>query len=231
MLDFERYEVMTFDCYGTLIDWEPGIIDAVNGILRAHGLELSGEKILKIYAALESRAEAREFKNYKSVLRAVVEGMAIILKFEPSEEELGRLHESLKQWEPFPDTVEALKALGRRFKLAVISNVDDDLFAFTNERLGIDFDWVVTSEQVRAYKPSLQNFRDALEKIGVRRDGVVHVAESLYHDIAPAKELGLTTVWINRRGGYEGNGATPRAYAEPDLEVPDLSALVELIGD
>jgi 2-haloacid dehalogenase len=140
------------------------------------------------------------------------------------------LADSLGHWEPFPDTVEALRALKSRYKLAIISNVDDGLFALTACRLGVEFDWIITAEQVGTYKPSRRNFEVALERMGVPREKLLHAAESLFHDVVPAKELGLSTVWVHRRSGKEGFGATPPADAEPDFVVPDLETLATELG-
>lgn len=118
----------------------------------------------------------------------------------------------------------------RKYKLAIISNVDDDLFAFSAQRLEVVFDWVITAQQAKTYKPSLNNFHLAFERIGLPKSKILHVAQSLFHDHVPAKTLGLSTVWINRRHNKPGFGATPPAQAQPDLEVPSLQALVEKIG-
>ncbi len=126
---------------------------------------------------------------------------------------------------PFPDSPEALKLLSRRFKLVILSNVDDDLFALSAKRLGVEFSDVITAQQVGSYKPDVRNFRLMLERTGNHPKRVLHVAQSLFHDIAPAKSLGLTTVWVNRRHDRPGFGATPPAEATPDLEVPDLITL------
>jgi len=131
---------------------------------------------------------------------------------------------------PFADTQPALKALERRFRLAIISNTDDDLFARTNQQLDVAFDWIVTAQQVKSYKPSLNNFRQALARIDLPTKQVLHVAQSLFHDHVPAKQLGLETVWVNRRRGKAGSGASPAADASPDLEVPDLATLVRMSG-
>jgi 2-haloacid dehalogenase len=127
--------------------------------------------------------------------------------------------------------VEALKYLKERYKLAVISNIDDDLFAHSARHLGVPFDWVITAEQVESYKPSLNNFEKAIEIIGAPRGEILHVAQSLYHDIAPAKELGLANVWVNRRHNLKGYGATYPADAVPDLEVPDLATLAMKVAE
>jgi 2-haloacid dehalogenase len=150
--------------------------------------------------------------------------------FEPQPSEVDVLADSLRNWRPFPDTVEALWAMKQRYKLAIISNVDDGLFALTACQLEVEFDWIITAEQAQTYKPSLNNFELALERIGVAPDKLLHTAESLFHDHVPAKELGLSTVWVHRRANKGGFGATPPANAEPDLEVPDLKSLVYLMG-
>jgi 2-haloacid dehalogenase len=228
MLDFTRFECLTFDCYGTLIDWESGILAALRPVLEAHGVQLSDAEILELYAQLEAEAEQGEYRRYREVLEAVVRGFRKRFGFTPSWTEISALPNSLKEWEPFPDTVEALRELTTRYKLAVISNIDDDLFKFTARKLQVPFDFVITAEQARSYKPSLNNFKLALERLGLPSDKVLHVAQSLYHDIAPAKMLGLSTVWVNRRRGKAGHGATRPSEAAPDLEVPDLKSLALL---
>ena len=133
-----------------------------------------------------------------------------------------------RSWKPFPDTVAALKKLKSRYKLAIISNTDDDLFADTARLLEVSFDWVITAQQAGSYKPSHHNFKLALERIALPPEQVLHVAQSIYHDIVPARELGLATVWVNRRAGKHGEGATKAAQGQPDLEVPDLKTLAEM---
>jgi 2-haloacid dehalogenase len=230
MLNFESYQVLTFDCYGTLIDWEQGILGALRPVLSAHHLDLPDDQILELYATLESQAEAGAYRLYKSVLRQVVEGFGSQLHFVPSHQELACLATSLQHWAPFPDTVAALQTLKRTYKLAVISNTDEDLFASTAEHLQVEFDWVITAERVQSYKPSLQNFTSALASIGLAKTDVLHVAQSMYHDIVPAKQLGLSAVWVNRYGQTTRAGATLPAQAQPDLTVPDLRTLVTIMG-
>ena len=138
---------------------------------------------------------------------------------------------SLAHWPPFPDTVEALRKLHAVFKLAIVSNVDDDLFAGTAKLLQIPFDAVITAQQAGSYKPSHRNFELALQRIAHPKDKVLHVAQSLYHDIEPARALGIRSVWVNRRGNQAGSGATKPSNAIPDLEVPSLAALAALVGD
>jgi 2-haloacid dehalogenase len=132
------------------------------------------------------------------------------------------------EWPAFEDSAEALAKLARRYRLGVITNCDDDLFALSARRLGVEFDWAITAQQARGYKPRQENFLFAFERIDVPRERILHVAQSLFHDHAPAKALGMTTVWIDRRHGREGFGATPPAEAAPDLTVPDMRTFAQL---
>ena len=167
---------------------------------------------------------------YRRVLEQVVRDLAAKWGFSTSPDEQHSLPESLKTWQPFPDTVAALRRLHRRYKLAIISNTDDDLFAHTAKLLEVPFDFVTTALEVRSYKPSFNNFQRALEKMTVGKDRVLHVAQSLHHDIEPTRTLGIHSVWVNRRQGKSGTGATVESSAKPDLEVPDLKTLADLAG-
>jgi 2-haloacid dehalogenase len=228
VIDFARKHVLTFDCYGTLIDWETGIAAALRPVLGAHGVSVPDERLLELYADLEAAAEAGPYRPYSEVLAAVVRGLGERLGFQATPEEAASLAESVRDWPAFPDSPPALAVLKRRYKLAVISNVDDALLAASARRLGVAFDWVITAQQARSYKPSTRPFLVALERIGLPQDHILHVAQSLFHDHLPAKGLGLDTAWVNRRQGKPGAGATPPATARPDLEVPDLQTLARL---
>jgi len=231
MLDFTRFQVLTFDCYGTLIDWETGIFGALRPILTAHGRTVTDAELLEFYSELELQAEQgeqAEFRPYREVLQSVVRGFGERLGFVPSESEVRSLPESLANWLPFPDTVAALRKLKSRYQLAITSNVDDDLFAVTARRLEVQFDHVITAQQARAYKPSLRVFKLAQERIGVQPTQWLHVAQSVYHDVVPAKSLGIATVWVNRPSPRPGAGAAKAASAQPDLEVHSLKALADL---
>jgi 2-haloacid dehalogenase len=228
MIDFATKRVLTFDCYGTLVDWETGILAALRPILARHGVTGDAEHLLTLYSEREPVAEQGPYRPYRELLMTVLRDLGERLGFAPSEAEQERFADSVGDWPPFADTPAALAALKRRYKVAIISNVDDDLFARTNRRLGVLFDWIITAQQVRSYKPSLNNFQQALARIGLPREQVLHVAQSLFHDHVPAKRLGLDTVWVNRRHARTGTGATPAAQAQPDLEVPDLATLARL---
>ena len=230
MLQFNAFEVLTFDCYGTLIDWETGIWKALRPIAATHRIDLSPDKALELYGELETEIERGEYREYKTVLQMVLKGLGARLGFDPTADEQRQFSMSVRDWPAFSDSAAALQALKKRYKLAIVSNIDDDLFAFSAQRLGVTFDWIITAQQAKSYKPSSNNFHLAFERIGLPRTKILHVAQSLYHDIAPAKALGLSTVWVNRRHGKKGFGATPPAQARPDLEVPDLQTLARQIG-
>jgi 2-haloacid dehalogenase len=221
---------LTFDCYGTLIDWESGILRALRPIVAAHRQQVpSDDDLLGLYAAIEREVESGPYRTYREVLQQVVRNVGARLSFTPTSIEALLLAESVKDWLPFPDTVDALRRLASRYRLVILSNVDDDLFAATARRLQTKFADVITAQQARSYKPSLNNFRLAFQRIGVPAAQVLHVAESLYHDIAPARQLGLANVWVNRRAGRKAS-ASGTAAVTPDLEVPDLKTLADLMG-
>ena len=230
MLDFSQFSVLSFDCYGTMIDWESGIFSALRPVLKTHKKEISDAALLELYAELEFREEQEKFQNYRDVLQAVMRGLGGRLGFKPTDAEVRSLPDSIANWRPFPDTVEALQRLKTRYRLAVISNIDDDLFALSAPKLRVKFDEVITAQQARCYKPGERIFRVARERIGVDPAKWLHVGQSVYHDVIPAKSLGLATVWVNRPSPRAGAGATKAATAKPDVEVPSLAALADLIG-
>jgi 2-haloacid dehalogenase len=227
-LDFGRFQVLTFDCYGTLIDWETGLLAAMRPILERHRVEAGEDELLEVYGRHESRLESGPYRSYREVLAESLSGVGADFGFEPDDAELDRFADSVGEWPPFPDSTEGLRRLQERYALAVMTNCDDDLFALSQRRLGIDFDWVITAEQARSYKPSHRNFELAFSTIDAPRESILHVAQSLFHDHVPAKELGMSTIWIDRRRGKPGSGATPRAEATPDLALPDLRSLTEV---
>jgi 2-haloacid dehalogenase len=228
MFDLTRFKVLTFDCYGTMIDWETGIFSALRPILAAHRKSIPDSDLLQLYSELEASAEQGEFLCYRDVLQSVVRGFGEHLGFAPTADEVHSLPESLANWQPFPDTVEALRKLKGRYQLAVISNVDDDLFAATAPKLGVGFDHVITAQQAGCYKPCIRIFKLAEERMGVSLDQWLHVGQSIYHDVIPAQSLGIATVWVNRPSPRPGAGAAKAAAGKPDLEVPNLRALAEL---
>ncbi len=227
-IDFTAFDALTFDCYGTLIDWEAGILAALGPIIEAHGAAGDGEALLERFAHHEAALEAGPYLRYADVLAGCLRGIGSELGFTPTDAETVGFAQSVKDWPAFADSSEALARLKERFRLGVITNCDDDLFAASNRRLGVEFDWVVTAEQARGYKPRTENFEFAFARIDVPHVRILHVAQSLFHDHVPAKALGMTTVWIDRRQGRGGAGATPPASAAPDLTVADLRGFADV---
>ena len=229
MIKYENFEILSFDCYGTLIDWENGIIPVLHHLISNHKINISEQKILEMFAEFESEAEAGEYKKYREILKQVVQKIGQKLDFQPTELELNCLANSIKNWQPFPDTITALQALKEKYRLAIISNIDDELFADTAKQLKVEFDFVITAEQIQSYKPAKNNFEFAINKMKIAPEKLLHIAQSIYHDIVPAKTIGISTIWVNRRQGKKGFGATLPASGKPDLEVPNLKTLVDLI--
>ncbi|HEY5143134.1 MAG TPA: haloacid dehalogenase type II [Solirubrobacteraceae bacterium] len=227
-IDFDAFDALTFDTYGTLIDWESGILAALRPVLEQHGVEVADEELLERYARHEAELEAGPFLDYREVLGRALAAIGTDLGFEPAADEVAAFSASVGDWPPFADSADALARLHTRFRLAVITNCDDDLFALSEQRLGLRFDRVITAQQARTYKPSAANFELAFAALGVPRERILHVAQSLYHDHVTAKALGMTTVWVDRRAGRAGGGATPPADARPDLTVPDMRTLADL---
>jgi len=225
MLDFSRFEILTFDCYGTLVAWEDGILRCLHRLLTAHGKHADDVMLLQLYGDFEAAAEQGEYRTYREVLHSVVKQFGQKFDFTPTLDQLQALPDSIAMWKPWPDTVPALRELGKRLHLAIISNVDDDLFAATRPQLEVQFSEVITAQQARAYKPSLKIFELALRRIGVPAHRVLHVGQSIYHDVVPAQALGLATVWVNRPSARKGVGAVRVAQGRPDLEVASLAEL------
>jgi 2-haloacid dehalogenase len=223
-------DTLTFDCYGTLIDWERGIADALGPILARHGRPLDEDDLLERYALIESALEAGPYLPYREVLRRALDAFGNALGFAPTSDEREALGGSVADWPAFADSPDALAKLKTRYRLVILSNVDDDLFAASAGRLGVAFDDVITAQQVGSYKPALRNFEVAIERVGPR-DRILHVAQSLFHDIAPARAVGLRAVWVNRRAGRPGPGATAPSDARPEAEVPDLRTLADVLVD
>ena len=219
-LDPAKTTTLTLDCYGTLIDWETGAVEALRPLLARHGTAPSDDEIVTIFQDLDGALCKPPYKSYRAVLAGVVEGFGRRFGFPVGTAERDLLAASLPSWKPFPDTVETLRALAVRYKLAIISNIDDDLFAASAPQLGVSFDVVVTAEQARRYKPHPAIFEEALRRIAASPGEVTHVAEGIA-EVAPARRLGCATVWVRR------HGRSARLLTEaPDLEVPDLRSLL-----
>jgi len=240
-LDLSDFDVLTFDCYGTLIDWETGILAALHAALGAAGAAADSDAgaaplpgddaLLEAFGRYESETEAGPYLPYRQVLGRVVRAMAAELGRDVDDAAVATFGGSVVDWPAFPDSAAALASLHERYRLGVITNCDDDLFAASATRLGFEPDWVITAQQARRYKPNPRNFELAFERIGLPPKRILHVAQSLFHDHVPAKRLGLSTVWVDRRHDRPGSGATPPATATPDLVVPDMATLARLAAD
>jgi 2-haloacid dehalogenase/putative hydrolase of the HAD superfamily len=216
-----KYEFVTFDCYGTLIDWESGIADAFIRAAREDGVDLRREEVLRAYALVEPVVERETFRPYRDVLTESATRVAHALGWALAYERGTFLVTSLANWKPFPDTnpaLERLRAAG--CKLGILSNVDDDLLSATRRHFTVDFDLIVTAQQVRSYKPASAHFLRAKEHVGDQR--WLHAAQSKFHDIVPANALGIPSAWINRKGEKGG--------AAPTYELEDMAGLAELLG-
>jgi 2-haloalkanoic acid dehalogenase type II len=226
-MDLADYRILTFDCYGTLIDWETGILAALRPWLSRTGSSASDDDVLQAYARAESAAErAQPGALYPDILRAAVDAVAAELGHAIREDERDAFAASVGDWPAFPDSATALADLKTRYQLAILSNVDRASFARTNARLGVEFDAVMTAQDIGSYKPDLANFRymfDILTRRGIERGQILHVAQSLHHDIAPARELGLSCVWIDRRRDRPGAGATPPSDVTADVSFASLA--------
>ncbi len=223
------FTTLTFDCYGTLIDWEAGLLAVLKPWATRNGLDAGDNALLEAFGRHEHRVQGdNPGMLYPDILRAVQRGVAADYGAAASEADADALATSVADWPAFPDSAEALAYLKQHYKLVILSNIDRASFAHSNARLGVAFDAVFTAQDIGSYKPDLANFSymlDHLAEIGVAKGDILHTAQSLYHDAAPAKELGLATAWINRRTDKPGAGATPASGARPDFEFPSLAAL------
>jgi 2-haloacid dehalogenase len=232
-MELTEFEAISFDCYGTLIDWEAGLAAVLGPWARSRGLVLDDEGLLTAYAGHEERAEADDpGAPYPDILRRSMTALGRELGAEVTAQDADRLAGSVPDWPAFADSAEALTALAARFKLIILSNVDRASFAASNRRLGVRFDAVLTAQDIGSYKPAARNF-DALlaeaGRLGVGEGRLLHAAQSLYHDHVPAKRAGLPTAWINRRHDRPGWGATPAPPADvtPGWEFPSMAAFAE----
>jgi 2-haloacid dehalogenase len=229
MSEFDGFRALSFDCYGTLIDWETGIAAELERWAGAHGVTAAAAELIEDFGAIETGVEAEHpAARYPDVLAMTLDRIAARHGTTATEEERTRFGASVGSWPAFPDSADALRRLKERFKLIILSNVDRASFAVSNTRLGVEFDLILTAEDIGSYKPDRRNFEalfDALGGIGVTRDELLHVAESLYHDHAPANALGLPSVWIHRRHGKEGHGATapPTGPVTPRWRFPSMA--------
>lgn len=224
------FKALSFDCYGTLIDWETGLVEALHS-LRENGA--SGEEILEAYGPIEHEIEVEQpGLPYSQLLERVHERLSDRFGVEPDEVEAAKFGASVGDWPAFPDSAEALRYLKQHFKLIILSNVDRLSFAGSNARLGVGFDHIFTAQDIGSYKPDLRNFEYLLSHLaadGIEKGELLHVAQSLFHDHVPANRMGIASAWIDRRAGKAGGGATvtPDPMPHYDFRFTSLGELAE----
>ena len=226
------FKVLTFDCYGTLIDWENGIWAALQPLVAKRPTPLDRDKALEEFGRHETEQQSETPQlRYRDLLAVVHGRLAAAWNVPASEEEHRRFGQSIGDWPAFPDSAEALAYLKRHYQLVILSNVDRDSFGLSNARLGVAFDAIYTAEDVGSYKPDRRNFAymlGALSERGFGRSDILHTAQSLFHDHVPAKEFGLASAWIDRRHEQAGWGATPPvAGARYDFRFDSLGAMAQ----
>jgi 2-haloacid dehalogenase len=226
---FTDFQALSFDCYGTLINWEAGIAAVLSPWAKHRGLTLDDEQLLAAYSTHEATAEAEHPTDpYPGILARSLRALGDQLGAEVSDADATALATSVPDWPAFEDSHDALEALGKRYQLIILSNVDRASFAASKARLGVEFTSIITAQDIGAYKPSPRNFTALIQEarqLGAGDGKLLHVAQSLFHDHAPAKQAGLPTVWINRRHDRPGWGATPAppANVSPDAEFPSMA--------
>jgi 2-haloacid dehalogenase len=229
-MSFDSIRLITFDCYGTLIDWENGMLAALRPLFSHDGRKVADAQILELYGEIEAELESGPYLPYREILSKTAQEIGRRLNTEVSVEEARGFASSLTRWKPFMDTVATLHSLAKRFRLGIISNVDDDLFAETRKKLApVEFDFVVTAQQMQSYKPCHKNFEEAIRRSGLSKDQIVHAGQSLYHDIAPANALGIRNVWVNRPSIRPGASATRAGTATPTYQVRSMAELSVLL--
>jgi 2-haloacid dehalogenase len=222
---FSGVRAISFDCYGTLVDWQAGLLAAASCVLTRLHLEMEPAALFTAFATGERREERPPYRPYREVLRSVAAEL-----FGPGATESDRdaLWRSIGAWPVFSDTPGSLAKLKGRYALAVASNIDDDLFALTAPKLGVALDALVTAERVRSYKPGEAHFRELCAQLGLEPREILHVAESRYHDIEPASRMGFSTAWVDRGDG--GASASGPGGGRPDVRVSSLAQLVDRMG-
>lgn len=227
------FDVLTFDCYGTLIDWERGLLQALGPWLERQEANLQQDQILETYARFEAAVEAEHpTLLYPEILAEVHRRLAVEWQLTSHPDDVASFAQSVPDWPAFEDSTEALRYLGQHYRLVILSNIDRRSFQGSQKRLGVTFDAIYTAEDIGSYKPQLQNFHYMIERQaeqGIPKKRILHTAQSLFHDHVPAKQLGFTTAWIDRRQGMNGWGATPTSdgVAQPDFHFSSLAAMAE----
>ena len=222
-MDYSGFGALTFDCYGTLIDWERGIRDAFSATAFAMRLPIDPDAAVRLYVETEAAVEAGPYRSYRGVLTETARRISARLGWTLPESRAEFLAESMAAWPPFPDTNPALRRLlDAGYRLGILSNVDDDLLAWTRRHLAVPFEIVVTAERAGSYKPAPRHFEMAREAIDGQR--WLHAAQSYFHDVVPARALSIPVAWINRKGEVASDAG------KPDREFRDLTGLADWLA-
>jgi 2-haloalkanoic acid dehalogenase type II len=233
LMKLTDFDALTFDCYGTLIDWESGIVTALDPLVKRSGKALTRDQILETFGRHESpQQQVTPTAAYPEILRAVYDRIVKEWDVPALESEREAFGGSVKDWPAFPDSVDALRYLKQHYQLVILSNIDRETFKASNERLGVVFDHIYTAQDVGSYKPDPRNFTYMIEHLaaaGVAKDKILHTAESLYHDHVPANKAGLVSAWIYRRHGQEGLGAThiPETMPKYDFQFKSMKEMAD----
>jgi 2-haloalkanoic acid dehalogenase type II len=234
-LNLSDFDALSFDCYGTLIDWEAGICAVLAPWAARNGLALTDEGLLAAYSSHEAQAEqSHPAEPYPLILARAMRSLGDQSGVRVTDAEASAFGASVPDWPAFPDSAEALSRLARRYRLIILSNVDRASFAQSNKRLGVTFDGILTAQDIGSYKPSPRNFEALLAeaaRLGIRAGRLLHVAQSLFHDHVPAQAAGLPTVWIDRRQARQGWGATPPppAPVTPNWSFASMAAFADAV--
>lgn len=229
----DSFQTLTFDVYGTLIDWETGILDALRPLTARVKGKLSNEQVLEAHARHESTQQRlTPSMKYRDLLAEVYRLLAEDWRIPVESDECMAYGDSVKDWPAFPDSAEALRYLKKHYSLFVLSNVDNESFAMSNEKLGVVFDGVFTAEDIGSYKPDDRNFQFLIERLaglGIDKEAILHTAESMFHDHAPANRVGLASCHIYRRFDKAGFGATKRPEEMPhfDFQFHSMAGFVD----
>jgi 2-haloacid dehalogenase len=233
-MKISEFTALTFDCYGTLIDWESGLCEALETWVKGRGIAADTAEVLATFGAFEAKHQtATPEALYPEILAAALRDIGAQFGAEPTAAEQIAFGRSVQDWPAFPDSAEALAYLKRYYKLVIVSNIDRESFRLSNAKLEVEFDHIVTAQDVGSYKPAPGHFMRMLAdlaEMGIGKEQILHTAQGLFHDHVPAKQLGLTTLWINRPAKSDGWSAAPtqNASVTPDFELPSMAALVEL---
>jgi 2-haloalkanoic acid dehalogenase type II len=217
-----EFDIITFDCYGTLIDWESGIVNAFQTEASRQNLSISRDEIIDAYHEEEPAVESMPYLSYREVLAQTGERVSMRIGLQIKPESKDFLSHSLPDWMPFPDTNPALERLAQRYRLGLLSNIDDDLLSKTRKLFTVEFDLIVTAQQVKSYKPAPAHFLEAITRTKGRK--WLHAAQSYFHDVVPVRALNYPVAWVNRK-----RETIPEGGTEPTYEVQNLTELADLL--